>query len=486
VLSPGQLGMASGWMAGSRVLAMASGILIAPVLVAQLGPESFGVWVVLLAAAGLFSVLGSGGDGVVARVIAGNNARGLDTRRPAAIAIGLAAAEASVLTAALVIWAPTVVAAFGIADPLEAQAVAALRWIAAAYVFQRITRAALGCLSGLGRHRARAVVEVAGPLLFAVAGTAVLLLGGDLVALSLTYLLAMTAGAAAATLPLEGAPRGGAVGARVTARTLWRLGRPRQLSQVAFVVALLGERALVSQFAGEVAAGRYAAASTLVAAATVILLYALNPLGPEFVARAAAEGPAAVRSAHREAERTAALLAGACLGALAACAGPLTTAWVGPELEAGRYVAILAPGFFAWVVARVGFHAAAALDEPWLEGRTAAPAAVVNLALALVLLELFGPTAAGVATSLSLLLWAGAFARSSRVVLGAPSARDLIPPAIVAAAIAAPLAVGGGLLLGPEQGSRWVQAAMAVTLALAFLALYTAAMASWRTGSTDA
>ena len=486
VLSAGQLGMASGWLAGSRVLAMASGIVIAPVLVAQLGPESFGVWVVLLAAAGLFSVLGSGGDGVVARVIAGNNARGLDTRRPAAIAVGMAAGESTVLTAALIIWAPTVVSVFGIAESSQPQAAEALRWIAAAYVFQRITRAALGCLSGLGRHRARAVVEVSGPLLFAFGGTVVLLLGGDLVALSVTYLLAIAAGAAAATLPLKSAPRGGAVDVRATARTLWRLGRPRQLSQVALMVAVLGERALVSQFAGEVAAGRYAAASTLVTAATVILLYALNPLGPEFVARAAAEGPAAVRSAYRQTERATAVLAGACFGALAACAGPLTTAWVGPELEAGQSVAILAPGFFAFVVARVGFHAAAALDKPWLEGRTAAPAAVVNVALALVLLELFGATAAGVATSLSLLLWAGAFGRSSRAVLGAPPARDLIPPAIVAAAIAAPLAVVAGLVLGPEEGSRWAQGAMAVTLALAFLALYTAAMASWRTAGTDA
>jgi len=58
--------------------------------------------------------------------------------------------------------------------------------------------------------------------------------------------------------------------------------------------------------------------------------------------------------------------------------------------------------------------------------------------------------------------------------------------AFVAAAIAAPLAVVAGLVLGPEEGSRWAQGAMAVTLALAFLALYAAAMASWRTAGTDA
>jgi O-antigen/teichoic acid export membrane protein len=459
---------------------MGSAVVIAPILVSELGAAQFGIWAVVLAAVGLFSVLGSGGDMVAARVIAELKARGFDTRKPAGIAVTLAAAEAGVLTVALIALAPIVVAACGVADPARAEAVEAMRWIAAAYVFQRMTRTAVGCLSGLGRHRARALLDVSAPLLFAFGGTAILLSGGGLIALSATYLLAAAAGAVATTYPLTRAPRGRAVDMRETARNLWRLGRPRQLSQVAFVVALLGERALISHFASEVGAGSYAAASTLVAAATMVLLYALNPLGPEFVALAAAEGPGAVRSALRKAERATALLAGACLGALAACGAPLMAAWVGPQLEAGHYIAILAPGFFLWLLARVGFHAAAALNEPWLEARTAAWAIVLIPALALLVLELFGPGAAGVATSVSLLLWAAAFARSSRALLGAPSALELFAPGIIAAAIAAPLAIGGGLLLGPAEGSRWAQAAMAVVLALSFLALYTAAMWGWR------
>ena len=478
-----RLGAGSGWLAGSRVLAMGSAVLVAPVLVAKLGPAQFGVWAVVLAAAGLFSALGSGGDAVAARVIAEMKARHLDTRRPAAIAVALAGAEASLLTAALIVLAPVVVAACGIAEPARAEAVDTLRWIAMAYVCQRVTRAAVGCLSGLGRHRVRAIVDTAAPLSFAFGGTAVLLAGGGLVALSLTYLLTAAVGAVAATVALKGAPGGGAVDTRDTVRALWRLGRPRQLSQVAFLVALLAERALISRFAGEIAAGKYAAASTLVTAVTLVLLYALNPLGTEFVGRAVADGPAAVRSALRDAERRTALLAGAGLGALAACGGPLMAAWVGPELEAARYIAVLAPGFFVWLLARVGFHAATALGEPWLEARTAALAAAVNVALALVVLELLGPAAAGVATSVSLLLWAAAFARSSRAVLGTPSVRDVVPPGLVAAAIAAPLAIGGRLLLAPQDGGRLAQAAMAVTLALAFVALYTAAMARWWTGS---
>jgi O-antigen/teichoic acid export membrane protein len=461
---------------------MGSSVVMAPVLVSELGPARFGVWAIVLAAAGLFTVLGSGGDMVVARVIAGMKAHGRDTRGPAVVAVTLAAAEASVLTAALVVFAPIVVAACGVAEPARAEAVDALRLIALAYVFQRVTRAAAGCLAGLGRHRARAVVDVSGPLLFSFAGPAVVLSGGGLVALSLTYVLAAAAGAVAATLPLGNAPRGNAVAARETAGTLWRLGRPRQLSQAAFLVAALGERALVSHVGSEVAAARYAAASTLVIAATMVLLYALNPLGPEFVARAAAEGPDAVRSACREAQRATALLAGACLGALVACGGPLMTAWVGPQLEAGRYIAVLAPGFFVWLLARVGFHAAAALDEPWLEARTAALAVAVNATLGLIVLELFGPAAAGIGTSVSLVLWAAAFARKSRALLGTASALDLIVPGIVAAAIAAPLAIGGRLLLAPGDGSRWTQGGMAVILALAFVALYAVATARWRAG----
>ena len=423
---------------------MASGIVIAPVLVAQLGPASFGVWVVVLAAAGCSPCSGPAATRWPRASSRAMKARDLDTRKGAVVAVTLAGAEASVLAAVLIASAPLVVAVCGVSEPVRAEAVEVLRWIAVAYVFQRVTRAAVGCLSGLGRHRARALVDVSAPILFAVGGTAALLGGGGLVALSVSYLLAAAAGAVAATLPLRGARRGGAVDARETARTLWRLGRPRQLSQVALIVAVLGERALIGQFAGEVVTARYAAASTLVAAATMILLYALNPLGPEFVTRAEAEGPAAVRSALREAERATALLAGACLGALAACGGPLMAAWVGPQLEAGQYIAILAPGFFVFLLARVGFHAAAALDEPWLEARTAAWAAAVNLTLALIVLELFGPGAAGVATSVSLLLWAAAFARSSRAVLGAPPVRDVLRPGIVAAVIAAPLAIGGG------------------------------------------
>jgi O-antigen/teichoic acid export membrane protein len=463
-------------MAGTRILAMGSSFVVAPILVAQLGPSSFGVWAAVLAAAGLFAVLGSGGDAVAARVIAEKKARGLDTRGPSAVAVALAGAEAVLLTAVLVALAPVVVAICGVAEPARPDAVSALRWIAGAYVFQRVTRAAVGCISGLGRHRARAIVDVAAPVLFAVAGVAVLLAGGGLIALSATYLVAAAAGAIGATLPLKGAPPGGAVDARETARTLWRLGRPRQVSQVALVVALLGERALIGQFGDEIAVGQYAAASSLVTAVVMVLLYAFNPLGPEFVTRATDAGRAAVQSSLRETQRAAALLAAGCLGALVACAGPLMTAWVGPELEAGQYVAILAPGFFAWLLARVGFHAAAAVDEPWIEARTAAWAVILNVTLALVVLELFGAPAAGVATSASLIVWAAAFARSSRAVLGRPSAHDVLAPAIVAAAIAAPLAIGGGLLLPPDDGSRWSQAALAVALALAFLGLYMAAM----------
>jgi O-antigen/teichoic acid export membrane protein len=468
-------------LAGSRILAMASTVLIAPVLVDQLGPAQFGVWAVVLAAVGLITVLGSGGDLVAARVIAEHRAEARDTRVPVVVAIALAGAEAAIFAAALIAFAPTVVDAAGIAESAQPEAADALRWIALAYVFQRVAHAAAGCLSGLERNRARALVDTAAPLAFALAGTAVLLSGGDLVGLALVYCITAAAAATAATATLTTAPRGSAVGARATLGTLWSLGRPRQFSHAAFAIALLAERALVSQFGGEIAAGRYAAASTLVAAAVVVLLYALNPLGPRFVNRVTTDGPQALRSDLRDAERSAALLAGAALGALAACGTPLMAAWVGPQLEGAEYIAILAPGYFAWLIARVGFHAAAAVGEPWIEARTAAVAAALNVIGALLVLELFGVGAAGVATSASLLLWAGLFARASRTALGTPPARDILTPGIAAAAIAAALAIGGRLLLAPDDGSRWGQAAMAAALALVFLALYTAAMSRWRT-----
>jgi O-antigen/teichoic acid export membrane protein len=463
-------------MAGSRVLVLASGVVIAPILVSQLGAAAFGAWAVVLAAAGLFAVFGSGSEQVVARVIAAMRARGTDTRRPIAIAVSLAAAEACLLTLALVLVAPLIIDGTGISGSLESDAVEAMRWVAVSYVFQRAARAATGCLSGLGRHRARALTEILTPILFALAGIAALLAGGGLVALSLTFLLANVAGAIVSVAALRGAPGGEEVDGHATALTLLRLGRPRQISQVAFVIALLAERLLVSQFAGEIAVARFAAASTLVTAATMVILYALNPLGPELAGRAASEGKASVRSALHEAERSTALLAGACLGALAACGVPLMAAWLGPELEGGRYIAVLVPGFFLWLIARAGFHGAAALDEPWLEARAAVIAGVINVGLALVLLAAFGADAAGIATAVSLAAWAAAFAYSSRGVLGAPALGELLIPGLLAAAIAAPLAIGGRLLLAPDAGSRWTQLGMAVVLAVAFLGLYAVAV----------
>lgn len=466
------LGADSVWLAGSRIAIIASTVLVAPVLVSELGAATFGVWALVLAAAGLFGVVGSGSEMVVARVIAGLRVRGMDTRRPALVAVLLAAVESSLLTVALVLLAPAIVSGAGISGPAEADAVEAMRWVAVSYVFQRVARAAAGCLSGLDRHRARAMFEVLTPVLFAAGGIAALLLGGGLVALSVTYLLANVVGAAAAVVALRGSPGGERIELRETALTLWRLGRPRQVSQVALVVALLAERVLISQFGDEIVTGQFAAASTLVAAAAMILLYALNPLGPRLAALAASDGADAVRASAHEAARTAALLAGACLGALAACGTPLMAGWLGPELEASHFIAVLVPGFFVWLLARVGFHAAAALDEPWLEARSAALAIVVNVALALVLLATLGPEVAGVATTLALGCWAAAFARSARGLLRAPATIELLGPALLATAIAAVLASGGELLLAPDEGTRWGQLAFAAGQALAFLALY--------------
>ena len=439
----------------------------------RLGAERYGVWVLGGALAGLVTAAGTGMDAAVMRVVAATFARGQSTRAVVSTALAVSVTEAVLLALVVGSFAGAISEAAGVSPAGRPEATACLRLLLAWYVLARVTGVVTAGVFGTGRSQRVAVSRLTGVAVFALAAATALLLGGGLVALAGCQIGGQLAALAlvVARQPHEVRPGSRAARGEIL-RSLWRFGRPRQLSSGALLVALQGERVLVGVIAASTASGRLGAASTAVASIATVVVHGASPLTPDFTSRGVRDGAPAVRAAHARAAARTALAAAAALGALVAAGEPFMDAWVGPEVAVASYVAVLAPGFYAWAVTAVGFSAAQALGDPGIEGATAWRAALANLGLAAVLLMLLGTAAAGVATSLALIGWALAFRHRAAPLLGRVGIVALAGPAALGAALAATVAVAGRAVVDIDGASRPAQAGLAVAFALTYLALY--------------
>jgi O-antigen/teichoic acid export membrane protein len=450
-------------------------LVLAPVLLAGLGPESFGVWVAIAAVSAAAGLIDSGVTSAPGRLSARAVARGERERVGALVVTGAAAqlAQSGLLMAAAWLAAPAV--ADALAGPAQqAEAESALRIAVGAMLVLRLATVFDGALVGLRRVGLLAGIRLARTILYV--GLAVPAASDGLEAVFAAQLAAQVAGllaSAAAVRVTLGLPllRPGAL-ARGELRELVRYGAPRRTATAATVLAQRAGPLAVAPVAGPAAAGEAGIAFIACAGAAMLVTQAATPLTSAF-AEAAVAGREELAERYRAAAVATALAAAAVFGSLGAAAPAVVRAWTGEELgDAAGAIRWLAPGFALLCVASVAAIAGQAAGRPGLEGRAAAlgAAALVVLAPAGALVGDAPGAAAG--TSIALCLWAGAYLRSlRRAGLAAPGARVLAAGTALAALVAVAGDAGFDLGSATRAGALAVAAGQAVVVVAALGAI---------------
>jgi O-antigen/teichoic acid export membrane protein len=458
--------------AGSRGAGVLLLVVVTPYVVSRLGPDRYGVWVLVAAVAGILPALDLGVAAGMSRAVA-RRAGDRDAVRALAgdgLALGLAVATGVAVVAFVLV--PALVDAIS-SVPDRAEAVTALRLGIGAFVAGTATGVLEGVVLGLGASNRLAALRLASAVLFAASVVVVLAAGGGLVALAAVQLAvlccALAASAVAARAALGARPvrlpgRGGWRGREILAASL-----PRQASRAWLIGALHYERYVAGLALGATAAGAYGVASVLAGGLAMLLAHATLPLVPALTAAAVSEGEARTMSAYRRAMSAFALVVAGGFGLLAATAAPLLGAWV-PELAAPpRYLQILCAGFAAWTLTAVGFTAGQALGRGRAEAESALGGLAVMAVAAPVLVTAFGADALALGTAAGLAAGAALFAAR-----GTPALDEARRPCAAAVGAALPIALGNAALLDPGDGSRAAMAALATGEALAFAGLYAA------------
>jgi O-antigen/teichoic acid export membrane protein len=478
----GRLGADAALVLASRLLAAVALLALTPLIVAQLGKDAYGVWIVASAATGLVGLVDVGIAPAVSRVVAARAARGEHG------AVGAVASTAALTSVALNVpliaagWllAPLLAGLLDVPAALHHDATSALRLVA--FTFCATTLAAVyeGVLIGLRRFHALFAVRVTYVAGFVAGALAALRADAGVVALvasqAAAMVLALVVGLAVCG-PAARPSRRRAF-SRPLLRELLRFGLPQQGTRIAFAGAMHYERLLVGVLVGAAAAAEYGAASTVVAALGALLAQASIVLVPALT-RVHAHAPAELEQVFRRAATAFTAVAAGAFGALAAVASPAIAGWLGEGFGASaRSLQILAVGFLLWAVANAGFALVQALGRPTLEVRGAAVVVLVNVTVTTTLLVLAGSRGIAFGTSAALALgavvfWATAAARVPQLhgwvaLIGRPLA--------LAALLAAVLALANGLLVPVARMDRLADLALAAGEAGLFAAAYAAGL----------
>ena len=481
-------------MLASRLLAAVALLALTPLIVAELGKDAYGVWIVASAATGLVGLVDVGIAPAVSRVVAARAARGEHG------AVGATASTAALTSVALNVpliaagWllAPLLAGVLELPAALRDDATSALRLVAVTFCVTTLAAVYEGVLIGLRRFRALFAVRVTYVGGFVVGALVALQADAGIVALvaSQAAAMALALGVALAACGPAARPSRRRAFSRALLRELLRFGLPQQGSRIAYAGAMHYERVLVGVLIGAAAAAEYGAASTVVAALGALLAQGSIVLVPALT-RVHARTPAELERVFRRATTVFAAVAAGVFGVLAAVASPAIAGWLGEGFGASvRSLQILAVGFLLWAVANAGFALVQALGRPALEVRGAAVVVLVNVTATTTLLVLAGSGGIAFGTSAALALgalvfWAAAAARVSQLrgwaaLIGRPLA--------LAALLGVALAVANELLVPVERMERLADLALAAGEAGLFAAAYVAGLVrlgvvprDWRT-----
>jgi O-antigen/teichoic acid export membrane protein len=463
---------------GSRAAVLLVLLVSTPFVVAELGPHSYGVWIVVVAIAGLYGVADGGFAPAVGRLVAHALARGdrqavrelASTAFVANLLLGLA------LGALAWVLVPSFTELLEPPPGERAEAELAIRLAVITGVAVNAAGVLEGALIGLNRIDLLAGVRMVYAALLGAGIAAVLIAGGGVAELAATQLAAWTLviAVAATTARLAwGAPLF-ALDALAPARlrTLLRFGLPAQASRISLIGALQYERLLVAALIGAGAAAGYGIASLAVGGLRALMGQAAVPLLPTLTEIAArGERPRLDAEFARSSQQLSIAFAAA-FGALAAVAPLLVEAWVGPGFEnAVRYTWILSGGFAISALATTGFALAQALGRPGIEAASAAVATAVYLIAVAVIVAWLGATGAAVGTAAGLVA-GGAYCFTALLRAGLARPRVVVStlaPIAAGVAVAVPFALVSGWLVEEMVATRLVAAGAALVVGVAYL-----------------
>ncbi|MEU5552945.1 MULTISPECIES: lipopolysaccharide biosynthesis protein [unclassified Micromonospora] len=470
-------------MLGARIVMALAGLVSLPVVYQHLGPEAFGVWVLLTGLLAVVALFDLGlGSALVREVAAAETEAGPSDvlRRLLGLGLTWGLVLGGLTFAALAAGWPWIAHLLRLGE-LTRDAWHATLWLLLGVVAGGVELPWRAVLEGVQRYGALALVNAVTAVLGAVLTIAVVRLGGGLVALAAaaastgairTILLA----AAAYHRHRDLTPRWGRL-AGPDLRRVGGYGLRVQVSSGAAAVNVELDRLVLGGFFGPAVAGDADLGTRLLNLLRLPPGFALLVLFPAAVRRAVTGGRAWLDTFYLTTVRYLAVFLAPAGAALMVSADPLVRLWLGhPVSWAGATIAILAPAYALNLIMGAATIVARVEGRPGLETRYVLLSVVLNVALTVPLLMLAGPLGVPTATALAVVLATGYFLAHFHRATGRPIRpvlRTLWPP--IAAATVAGLATAALLGHLPDGPGR-VGAALAVATRAGLTLTFAAAL----------
>lgn len=464
---------------GASILSLTVGLVLAPVLLAALGLERFGLWSLLWAITGSLGLLDLRLAAATTPLAATAWARQERGRVRCLVSTGLAfyAALGLLEIGAALIWTRLPGLMDWIPAPLKDEGCFALVAAVGVFALSSVTSVFTGLLHGLNRFDLAARITMAvtiirGAVLVAVAwgggGLRALLLAEGVVACAQCAVTVQVARRVVPDLRFLHAPDAGIL------RELVAFGGKLQIAHAAHLVSLHADKLLLSAFLGLSAVAYYELGQKIVYSMRGLPLLLISATMPVV----------STMEARGERERLWRLYV-ACTRAVVFVGTPLLVftvsgaeaillAWAGVSaLEARQAVWLLSLGYYAYLVSVMAGVTSVGMGKPELEMRRCLLAGALNLALSASLIPLMGLAGAPLGTALSLAAGAWYLTRRLSAEFGYP-ASSIIGILRWPAVVALPAAGGAMLILSVANGGRGM-----ATVGLAASALLIGAVFFW-------
>lgn len=480
-------------MLAARVIMALSGLVSVPVIYQHLGPQEFGIWVVLAGLLAMAALIDLGlGSALVREVARAESAADRElVRRLLGLGLGWALLLGLLTLGAIGACWPWLAGLLRLGN-LTDEAWHATLWMVVGLVAGAVELPWRAVLEGGQRYGSLAAITAGTAILAAALAILVVRLGGGLVALAASA----AATGALRTLLLAAAthrqfpdlsPRWGRIDLS-DVRRIGGYGMRVQVSSGAGMVNVELDRLVLGGVFGPAVAGGFDLGSRLLNLLRLPPGFALIVLFPAAVARTVTRGAGWLDRFYLVTTRYLALFLAPATAALMVSADPLVRLWLGHQVSwAAANIVILAPAYALNLITGAATIVARAEGRPGLETRYVLLSVVLNLALTVPLLLLCGPLGVPLSTALAVVLSTGYFlayfhAATARPL--APLVRAVWPP--VAAAVAAGVVAAAASQFLPDGPGR-PDAALAVSTRAGLTLLVAAALlaVSGHVGASD-
>jgi len=447
-------------------------VLIAPIMLKQLGLAQFGVWAVSGAMATYAGLADFGITRSLSRFVALYDSEGNEQAIKECLGLGLVAMTLVGLVACIValIVAPILAHNLGVL-PTSQMRVLLLSSVGI-FVFQAYRRVLNSLETGLRRMVPPNIANVFTIFVNFGFSVATLLVHPTLVAYGLanaaSYLVGIGASLASVLYVWHSIPIAFPTWAR--AKEIGGFGFKSQLHFLSELINLQTDKVIIAFFVGVRAAAAYEIAARVVVAVRAIGLLTISAMIPTLTARIVTQGRDSIASFYRKYLRLSVGLAFPVFVVTCITAPYLLKAWLGETPGRGPLVVIfLTLGYFVSITTEVGRNVATADGDPGLVAQNSVIAASLNVALTALLAPLFGFWGVLVGTVIALSVGTMLFVVRYHRRYGAPMAvywRSVLPPGALAWGLGIPFGAWGLVNGAPDS-----RASAAITLVL-MAALY--------------